>query len=137
MKSYLLPAVMSVENLAIFAFAQSGELLTGLTGCGIISDCQSQQGTATHHLNLCTTGITDPSVLNGSSYVIQKSGSGCSDFVASLANCAVTDNISCEPGSLAVSCEYIDSCSLVQEDCSFDASGVTTDGNFVPCPIEG
>jgi hypothetical protein len=135
MKSYLAPAVISIENLTIHAFAQSGELLTGLTDCSTTSDCQSQQGTATYHLNLCATGITDPTVLNGSSFVVQK-GSPCNDFVTSLSNCSETNNISCDSGSLAVSCEFIDSCGIILEDCTFDGNGVSTDGSFVPCPSD-
>lgn len=138
MKKYQMPVIINIQNLNIPALTQSGSELTGLTGCGIISDCppQSVPQSATFHLNLCTLGITDPSDLNGSSYVIQKSGSGCTDFVAPLSNCTATNNISCDPGSFPVSCEYTASCSLVAEDCAFISEGVSTDGNYIACPPE-
>ena len=133
---YVEPIISTRSDFYFSAVTQN--YLTDLPGCTSALICDGLGGPASGGIELCASGITDPSQLNGCSFANQLDCGGTIVIqdTATLANCVVNPGPVCAQGSIAVECDFTGDCAI-SIDCIFLGSGVSCDGEFVPCPTNG
>jgi hypothetical protein len=129
---YVIPVITTPSDLYFSAINQN--YLTDIPDCN--SDLNCINGVASGGIELCASGIADPSQLDACAFTnsFDCNGNIVNQDTATLANCVADPGLGCPPGSIGVECDFTGDCP-VAIDCIFLGSGVTCSGEFVPCPV--